>query len=286
MNINEELQGGGLWSFILKFWPLKEQKFLEENNQLHLNGYTNMIFLKNLRNSFFVTLNKNVMDSEYFEEDDDLPILIFFTGMGKTIKIIHKLFENLLFCDNFAFFQEIYSLNQMNIQCLNECVKEAIQLYEYVRKKYPSKNILLVGHSLGSGVVSQILKYLSKKEKDHHLLGALLLNTAPNITFAIKPYYFLRGIVKFIANLFLVNILDTEKALKETKYPVKIIHTRGDKMFLLKIAETLRNITSKFTKRTPFFDVQEGSHGNFVDISNEENICKELNVFVKQIKNL
>jgi hypothetical protein len=49
MNINEELQGGGLWSFILKFWPLKEQKFLEENNQLHLNGYTNMIFLKNLK---------------------------------------------------------------------------------------------------------------------------------------------------------------------------------------------------------------------------------------------
>ena len=34
---NSELQGGGLWNLILSFWPLKEQRDLEKQNQLELN---------------------------------------------------------------------------------------------------------------------------------------------------------------------------------------------------------------------------------------------------------
>jgi hypothetical protein len=281
----QDLQGGGLWKFILRFWPLREEKKLEESNELLLNGKTNLVNLKYvndnlLKNSFYVTKDDYI---DYENENYDEPILLFFTGMGKTKKIIHKFFENLLLCKSFHLYHEIYSLDQMSIFSLNECVQEAIHLYEYVRKKYPYRNILLVGHSLGSGIVAQILNHLSHHEKDPFLLGALLLNTAPNITFAIKPFHILEGIVKIIAKLFLINILDTEKALKVTKYPVKIIHTRGDKMFLLKIVEPLQNITSVFTKKNPIFEIKDGSHGNLTDISNEENVCKEINIFLKQI---
>jgi len=199
---NSELQEGGLWNLILSFWPLKEQRDLEKQNQLELNGHTKLVKLNEietkLKNSFYVTIDMNMPVYKEFLLDsymDDVPILLFFTGMGKTIKIIHKLFENLIFCKDARIYHEIYTLNQMNIFCLNECVQEAIELYEYVRKKYPYRPILLVGHSLGSGIVAQILKYLSHKKRDPFLMGALLLNTAPNITFAVKPLFLLRGII-------------------------------------------------------------------------------------------
>lgn len=280
----DELQGGStLWKIILSFWPLKEERDLLQNNMLDIKC-TELINIpeKQLHNCFFVTLLKNCALKKYAS---DTPILIFFTGMGKTKKIIHKLFENLLLCENFPCYSEIYTLNQMNISCLQSCVQESIQLYNYVKTKYPYKKILFVGHSLGSGIAAQVIQSISLNSQiNFNVLGALLLNTAPDITLAIKPFTFLKNILKTISKIFLVNILDTRTALQKTKYPIKIVHTRGDKMYLLKLIEPLQNIVSEFTMSKPFFKITEGDHGEIVKISKENLICNEINIFLQELK--
>ena len=59
---NSELQGGGLWNLILSFWPLKEQRDLEKQNQLELNGHTKLVKLNEIETKFRYRLKSSTMN--------------------------------------------------------------------------------------------------------------------------------------------------------------------------------------------------------------------------------
>lgn len=278
--LNEnELEGGFLWNQILQWWPLHEEKKQlklgippKSSSTIQLTGSIKHCFYQTTN-----TINKN--------NNNYLPILIFFTGLGKTKLLTEILFDKLLSLNNQKFCNEIYGMDHMNISNLNEAVNEAIQLYKYCQATHTNRRILLIGHSLGSGIAAQVASHVALYESTiQQPLGLLLLSTSPDLSSIIRPIYFFKRLVQTISKLFLGNILDTDTALQYIQCPVKIIHTKDDAMFFIKIVKPLSLIVSEFTGKTPKFLERPGNHGEL--INNVEQLYEEIKTFLLEIFSL
>ena len=58
-----------------------------------------------------------------------------------------------------------FSKNQKNVQdmSIGSLVNETIEILKYVMLKFPDKNVVLVGHSLGGSVCARVTDQLTNK---------------------------------------------------------------------------------------------------------------------------
>jgi hypothetical protein len=276
-----DLEGGYLWKNVLYWWPLNDLKKqqalgIPEMNETSVSdlGFEN----PKLKHSFKVFHNNTIRNRGKH------PILIFFTGLGKT-KLLTRIHLHHILTKNEKeqlMYPSIFTLDHMSIDKIEDTVIQACELYDYVCKKHPDNPKLLLGHSLGAGVAAQVASYASLRDIHAPPAGLMLLSASPNITFALKPLEILKETIKNISKMFLGNILDTEAALKYVNCPVKIIHTQNDMMFYLKAVEPLSKIKSIVTKKYPNFVTQEGNHGELM--SNDKKLFQEIKDFIFEIK--
>ena len=269
--MQNDLEGGFVWKNILRQWPANEEMEILKKGAPDMEE---TVIEDINQNSFHVFLRFYASIGNVYS-NTNLPILIFFTGMGKTKYLTQILFHTLLLYNiPFVFYPDIYSINHMKMKSLVETVEQANILYKYVDAQFPQNPKLLVGHSLGSGIAAQVALH---NNQNSNLMGVLLLSTSPNITLAIKPLEFLEKFIRFFSKLFLGNILDTEAALKQISVPVKVIHTKDDKMFYVKVI--YRMMEELIKKQNIDFEIREGTHGEL--IGNSKQLFYDIKDFIK-----
>lgn len=151
------------------------------------------------------------------------------------------------------------SIGKMNLTTMKQSAED---LYEWSRNQYPESEIIIMGHSYGTGIAT----YLASVKECHSLIIAAGYRDISDLYNKMTPVFW--GPLKvFISN----NIRTTEYA-QNVKCPVYIIGSTGDKVLSVSLQKKLSCSFGNLKMKV------------FDDIAHEDYFCSKTVIeFVKQV---
>lgn len=199
----------------------------------------------------------------HFKAPNSKGVVLYFHGNAGNLDRWGKITENLVNWD-FDVFVIDYRTYGKSIGKLSEeaLYNDAQYCYDYLKKSYEEKNIIIYGRSLGTGIAS----YLAHKNN-------------PKKVFLEAPYFSIADVARrrfpiFPVSMLLKYKLPTNQYLKEVNCPIILIHGMADKVVPFKSGKKLVEM------RLPnlnFVPIEEGGHNNLVEFEDYE---KALNIWL------
>lgn len=144
-------------------------------------------------------------------------------------------------------------------------------LYQWLKTKYPEKDIVLYGRSLGSGIAARIASWNDPK---------MLILDSPYFSFLkqVQRYGFYLPI-----RLLLRYQIRTDRFLKKVSCPVFFIHGKKDRLIPFSNSIALQKL---IPNQSRLFEIEEGGHNNLptfpeyheylYDILNDDQLYENL----------
>lgn len=138
---------------------------------------------------------------------------------------------------------------------------DAISVYEYLKKNYKEKHIVVYGFSLGATFATKVASAHKPKE--------LILEA---------PFYNFKCAVKYKYSLLPVFLLKykfrTDLYIKKVTTPITVFHGNNDKTTFFKESKKLLKLNS--SSKNQFIEIEGGTHHNI----------KEYDVYKKKLKEI
>lgn len=155
-----------------------------------------------------------------------------------------------------------YGKSEGKIKSENQLYRDMQILYEHLNKVYPEHKIIVLGHSIGSGMAAKVASDnnpgLLILQAPFYSLADLIKNTPP---FNIFPSFLLK--YKFPTHLF----------LKKTKAPVVILHGRNDE--IIYYGSSLK-LQQEFKPSDSLVTLEGFGHNNFIDSAEYKDEIKMI----------
>ncbi len=142
------------------------------------------------------------------------------------------------------------SNGKMNLKTMKQSAED---LYEWARAHYPDSEIIIIGHSYGSGIAT----YLASVRECHSLIIASGYRDISDLYNKIIPVFW--GPLK----VFISNNIQTSEYAKNVECPVYIIESTGDKVLSVSLQEKLSCSFKKSILKI------------FDDIAHEDYFCSD-----------
>jgi len=157
-------------------------------------------------------------------------ILYFHGNRGNIRRSIYQMrhaqeFNFDIFIPDYRSFGKTEGQLKSNKQILNDATKA----YEYLTQFYSEENIIVIGYSLGTGMAS----YVSSKFNPAHLV---LVAPFTSLTDIKNQYLWM------FPNFLLKYKLDNAQHLKNTSFPITIIHGTHDEIVNYKYSKKLKEL--------------------------------------------
>lgn len=151
------------------------------------------------------------------------------------------------------------SRGKMNLKTMKQSAED---LYEWTKAHYPDSDIIIIGHSYGTGIAT----YLASVRECHSLIIAAGYRDVSDLYNKIIPIF--RGPLK----IFISNNIRTAEYAKNVECPVYIIGSTGDKVLDASLQEKL-----SYSFKNPEVKIFDGiTHENYF---NSENVID----YIKQV---
>lgn len=59
---------------------------------------------------------------------------------------------------------------------IDTLVTETIEVLKQIMQKFPDKNCVLVGHSMGGSVCARVVDILTNQEKEERIVGTIIID--------------------------------------------------------------------------------------------------------------
>lgn len=151
------------------------------------------------------------------------------------------------------------------------CVMAGHKVFNYLRRAHPDAPIVLVGWSIGTGVISQVaLKVALPVSDESKIIGIMLVSPFTSIHRMSK-----QKIGFFLTDMLTNEVFDTKSAVASLTIPLLIVHGNCDNFIPISHSEELIAASASERKQ---FKVLEGCTHNDLDWT---QICSSFNTFFR-----
>lgn len=170
----------------------------------------------------FVEMDDNKrLHSLLFKIEDSRGVVFFLHGNAGSLQGWGSVAETFINLEYDVFIPDFrgYGKSEGTIKSEEQIHRDVQRLYNYLKKDYPETKIVVLGHSIGSGMAAKVASVNNPKllilQAPFYSLPDLVKNTPP---FTIFPAVLIKYKFK------------TEKYLKTTNAPVVLLHGREDEI--------------------------------------------------------
>lgn len=199
-----------------------------------------------------------------FKSENSIGVVFFLHGNAGSLTgwgSVAETFTNLNY-DVFMPDYRGYGKSEGTISSESQIHRDMQKLYEHLSKEYPENRIIVLGHSIGSGMAAN-----------------LAVNNNPQLLILQAPYYSLPDLAEntpplnIFPNFFFKYKFETGKKLQKIDVPVVVIH--GDQDEVIYYGSSLK-LQEKFKPGDTLITLQGYGHNDFLTSQNYRNKIQEI----------